>query len=372
MDSSRLAAEVERFDPDLPVERAFAPPSSWYTAPAVHELERRAVLQRRWLYACRAHDVSAPGSYAAGCVAGMPWVVARDAGGTLRAFHNVCRHRGSEVVQGTGAAGDLTCRYHGWVYGLDGRLQRAPRMGRIDGFDRADFALPPLQVFEWGPLVMINADLDARPFLDDFGPLDDRLRATGWGRLLPGPRRVWDVGSNWKVFNDNYLDGGYHIAHMHPTLDAQLDMSTYRTELFGWYSLQTSAPDRTDDPRAQVDVAQRMGEGPVYAWLYPTLMINRYGPVLDINVVLPVAPDRCQVLFDFWFDPAVADDSAFLEQSLAQSDVTQREDIDVSESVQRGTASPTYDRGRYASSWERGIHHFHQLLARDLRAGLRA
>ncbi len=368
--TSWLTDEIARFDPDLPLERASSPPSSWYTDPAFHALEQRAVFGRRWLFVCRSDQVAGPGSWASGCYGGMPWVVARDADGVLRAFHNVCRHRGAEVVKGDGDGDSLVCRYHGWTYRLDGRLRSAPRMGAMEGFDRDLMSLPPMQVTEWGPLVLINADLHARPFLADFAELDGMLAPTGWDGLVFGSRKVWDVGCNWKVFADNYLDGGYHIPHMHPTLDAQLDMSSYRTELHEWFSVQTSRPGADDDPRALVDVGARMGDGPLYAYAYPSLMINRYGPVLDTNLVVPLAADRCRVIFDFWFDPSVADQPEFIANSLEQSDLTQREDIDVSESVQLGTASVSYDRGRYASAWEKGIHHFHRLLAADLRVGV--
>ena len=358
-----LRDEVSRFDTTLPVAEATSPPSSWYTTRQFHDLEQRAVFGRRWIYVCPADRVAAPGSWAAGCYGGMPWVVARDAAGTLRAFHNVCRHRGAEVVKEDGRGTSLQCRYHGWTYGLDGRLRSAPRMGAMEGFDRAAMSLPPMQVEQWGPLVLVNADPSAGPFLGDFGALDALLARTGWGGLVYGTRTVWEVGCNWKVFADNYLDGGYHIAHMHPTLDAQLDMGSYRTKLHDWFSVQTSRPGAGDDPRAEVDVAARMGDGPLYAFVYPSLMINRYGPVLDTNLVVPVAADRCRVIFDFWFDPSVAAQPDFIARSLAQSELTQREDIDVSESMQLGTTSPSYDRGRYASGWEKGIHHFHRLLA---------
>ena len=363
-----LTDAIHAFDPALPVQDARSPPASWYSSQEVHDLEQVAVFGRRWIFACRSDQVAAKGSYASGCYGGIPWVVTRDGDGVLRAFHNVCRHRGAEVVRSDGRADALVCRYHGWTYRMDGRLKGAPRMGAMVGFDRDAMSLPALQVVEWGPLVLVNADLEAPPFLDHFGGLDALLAPTVWGALTFGHRRTWDVRCNWKVFSDNYLDGGYHIAHMHPTLDAQLDMSTYRTELHDWFSVQTSRAHRGDDPRATVDVGARMGDGPIYAYLYPSLMINRYGPVLDTNLVVPVAADRCRVVFDFWFDASVGDD--FIAASLAQTEITQREDIDVSESVQLGTTSPSFDRGRYASAWEKGIHHFHGLLAADLRAGL--
>jgi choline monooxygenase len=148
-------------------------------------------------------------------------------------------------------------------------------------------------------------------------------------------------------------------------------MAEYRTELFERSSLQ-SAPATSGDPRARVDVAARIGEGALYGWVHPTLMINRYGPVLDTNTVEPIDAGRCRVHFDFWFDgdAEAAAASEFVRSSMEQSHVTQLEDIDISESVQVGTSSASYDRGRYAPAFEAGIHHFHRLLAADLRDAL--
>jgi choline monooxygenase len=360
-----LADDVARFDPALPLEEASSPPSSWYTDPAIHELEQRAVFGRHWLFACPTDHIADPGSWAAGRVGTLPWVVARDEAGTLRAFQNVCRHRGAEVVRGTGC-GELVCRYHAWRYDLGGRLQSAPKAGGMRGFDRNAMGLTPLAVQIWGPLVLIHAQPDAAPFA--VPELDVRLRNTDWAGLRWVARRSYDVGCNWKVVNDNYLDGGYHIAHMHPTLDAQIDMASYRTELLEGASIQ-SCPPVLGDGRAKVDVGARIGDGALYAWVHPTLMINRYGPVLDTNTVEALAADRCRVHFDFWFagDPDDAQAQAFVAESMKQSHTTQLEDIDISESVQLGTASVGFDRGRYAPAWEAAIHHFHRLLAEDLR-----
>jgi len=363
-----VADEVLCFDPEVPLAGASSPPSSWYVDPAFHEVEERAVFGRRWLFACPADHVASPGSWAAGRVGALPWVVLRDDEGELRAFHNVCRHRAAEVVQGRGC-GELVCRYHAWRYRLDGRLRSAPRAGAMEGFDRDGLGLHPLAVQRWGPLILVCADTMAGPFAAP--ELDALLAPTGWADLAWVARRSYDVACNWKVFNDNYLDGGYHIAHMHPTLDAQIDMKAYWTELLPGASVQTCPPVE-GDPRATVDVTARIGSGAIYAWVHPTLMINRYGPVLDTNTVEPLAADRCRVHFDFWFDgdAGAADESAFVAQSMAQSHVTQLEDIDISESVQVGTGSRSFDRGRYAPAYEKAIHHFHRILAADLRSFL--
>ena len=130
--------------------------------------------------------------------------------------------------------------------------------------------------------------------------------------------------------------------------------------------MQTSGSASAQAPHSSVDPAVRMAGGAIYAFVYPNLMLNRYGPVLDTNLVLPLGPDRCRVVFDFFFEDP--DDHDFIAESRAQSDLTQDEDIAVSEQVQRGLASATYDRAPYAAP-EIAIHHFHRLLAQDLQSG---
>src|SRR5262245_11758559 len=112
-DRQELREEVHRFDPAIPIERAFMPPASWYTDPRFAALERTAVFGRNWLPAARLDQLREPGAYVTGCVAGMPWMLVRGEDGVLRGFHNSCRHKGREVVTGGGVAGDaLVCGYH--------------------------------------------------------------------------------------------------------------------------------------------------------------------------------------------------------------------------------------------------------------------
>lgn len=366
-----VADEVRRFDPEVPIERAWMPPASWYTSPALYDLERRSVLHRTWQPVARVAELTEPGSYASGCFAGEPWVVVRGDDGELRAFHNTCRHKGREVVQGAGRAQSLVCGYHAWEYDLRGKLRSAPKMAGIEEFDRDEMSLRPLAVDVWGPWVFVNGDVDAPPMKARLPELDERLEATNWNELAWAERTTWEIGCNWKVYVDNYLDGGYHIPHMHPTLDAQLDMSTYRTDLFAESSIQTSDPSSAGDERIDYAAGERIGPGAIYAWIYPNFMLNRYGPCLDSNWVVPLGPNRCRVEYEFYFletdGPSAAE---FIRRSIDQSAVTQREDISICESVQVGLNSSSYDRGRYAPRVEVGEHHFHRLLSADLRRAL--
>jgi choline monooxygenase len=223
--------------------------------------------------------------------------------------------------------------------------------------------------------VFINHDPDAAPLVPPIAGLDAELEDGGWGALCFAGKRSWTIACNWKVYVDNYLDGGYHVAHMHPTLDAQLDMAQYRTECFERHSVQTCPPARSTDERIAFSADARIGARAIYAWLYPNFMLNRYGPCLDSNHVVPLDAGHCRVDYEFYFiDGAVEGGAAstFARDSMTQSDVTQREDIDICESVQRGLASSSYERGRYAPGVEIGEHHFHRLLAHDYRAALRS
>jgi len=357
MQQNGLRDEVFSFDPDLPLEEGWTPPASWYTAPAFDKLERTAVFRKTWQLACRSDQVRNPGDFVAGLSFGLAWVIARGPDGVLRAMANVCRHKATQVCEGAGNLPHLTCPYHGWTYKLDGSLRTAPRVAGIRNLARGEMALPQFAVEEWGPYVFLNADVEAAPLASELTELNAALEATHWGDLTFHSRRRYVVECNWKVFCDNYLDGGYHIAHMHPSLADQLDLDSYRTELFDRFNVQTSGGDPVG--------GGRIGSGAVYAWIYPNLMLNRYGPVLDTNYVIPLNSNRCEVYFDFFFDGDV--DGAWIDKSLIQSDVTQQEDMWVSAKAQIGMNSGTWPRGRYAPAVEKGVQHFHRLLASDLR-----
>ncbi len=371
MDRTQLTREVESFDQDLPIERAWTPPSSWYTSSAIHDLELRAIQARSWQPVARTEQLQEPGAFVTGVLAGEPWLLVRGEDGNLRAFHNTCRHKGREVVQGCGRVTALVCGYHAWTYDLLGLLRSAPRMAGIEDFDRSSMSLPALALEVWGPWVFLNLNPDAVPLAAALSPLESRLSATGWEKLRCVDERTWTIDCNWKVYVDNYLDGGYHIPHMHPTLDAQLDMQSYRTELFEGYSIQSSNAAAAPDGRIDFEASARIGDEALYIWLYPNFMINRYGPCLDTNHVIPLGPDRCQVVYEFFFEEIEGQDSeSFIQSSIAQAAVTQREDIAICESVQLGLRSRGYDRGRYAPRVEMGEYHFHGLLAANLRREL--
>src|SRR5262249_44099849 len=156
--------------------------------------------------------------------------VVRDGNGTLRAFFNVCRHRAAPVMtQAEGKASRLRCRYHGWTYDLAGRLRGVPEFDGVADFPREANGLVEMAVAVWGPLVWVHPGRPPSPLADALAPMPERLAGLGIEALRFVARREFVLACNWKVYVDNYLDGGYHVNMVHPGLAGVLDYTHYRT-----------------------------------------------------------------------------------------------------------------------------------------------
>lgn len=356
---------IHSYDPDRPLEEASTPSSAWYTDPRVYELERRAVFHRTWQMVGRVEQVAEPRQFLTVDVAGEPCVVIRGEDKVLRAFFNVCRHHAAIVViRETGRASVLQCPYHGWTYALDGRLKAASAFEGVRGFDLSGVRLAPIQVDTWENFVFVNLDEQA-PSLDSYlAGLARRVAPLGLPRLRFAERRRYEIGCNWKVFVDNYLDGGYHVPYAHKGLGSVLDCTRYSIECQDRFCVQTSPISSGGGDRQTASV--RKGETAYYFWLYPNFMLNWYEGVLDTNLVLPLSVDRTMVVFDFYFADTSAAGESQNRQSIAVAERIQQEDIDLCESVQRGLQSQAYDVGRLSVRHEAGEHLFHRLLYDDL------
>ena len=348
----RLRALIARYAADAPLERAATIPAAWYTDPDLYQVELRGVFGRAWQVAARVEQVQAAGQFVAGELAGgEPVLVIRGADGELRAFFNVCRHHAAAVVtEAEGRADKLRCPYHGWTYGLDGSLRGTPDFSGVCDFDRGQNGLVPMGVAVAGPWVLVQP-VPSRSTIEATEP--------GWPALVPldhlrwFERRTYALDCNWKVFVDNYLDGGYHVPHLHQALDATLDYGQYRIENGARFCLQSSP---TND-----------GGHAYYYWMYPNVMINAYADRMDMNIVIPRGVDRTDVVFDFYFADGARARAASL---IAASERVQDEDVAVCVSVQRGLRSRAYDAGRLSVRREAGEHLFHRLLAADLTRAL--
>ena len=358
---------ISSYRRDAPLEYAATIPASWYIDPRVLALERQTVFSRSWQVAALVAQLREPGRFVTTSLpAGEPIVIVRGADGVLRAFYNVCRHHAAAVVtEPEGSASVLRCPYHGWTYGLDGALKGTPDFAGVCGFDRAEHGLLPLRVEVWEQWVWVTLAAGGPPLTEFLGAdLVDRVKRLSLDRLHFVERRHYSLRCNWKVFVDNYLDGGYHVPHLHKGLDSVLDYRSYTVENGTRFCLQSSPMvSEGADPETG---AVRAGERAYYYWIHPNFMINCYGDAMDTNLVMPTGVDTTEVIFDFFFADPSEEARVRHRASIDVSEKIQDEDVGICESVQRGLQSRAYSTGRLSVRREAGEQLFHQLLYDDL------
>jgi choline monooxygenase len=357
---------VASYDDQAPLDHAYTIPASWYIDERLAELERQNVFGRTWQVVGRADQVRRPGDFVTAELAGEPLVVVRGSDQQLRAFYNVCRHHAAAVVtEQHGTVNIFRCPYHGWSYGLDGSLKGAPEFEGVCSFDRSQNGLLPVQVQTWEQFIFVALDPKALSLADFLGRLAGRVALLNLNALHFFERRAYTLNCNWKVFVDNYLDGGYHVPHLHKGLNSVLEYKHYTIENEDRYCLQSS-PMVTSSEDAAIG-ASRTGDRAWYFWQYPNFMINLYRGYMDTNLVLPDGVDRCKVIFDFYFDDVSESAAERNRQSIAVGERVNDEDVGICEAVQRGLHSRAYVAGRLSVRREAGEHLFHRLLAADLR-----
>jgi choline monooxygenase len=360
---------LESYNPLAPLAEAWTIPAPWYIDPRILDLERRTVFARSWQLAGRAEQVREPGQYVTCDLGGAPILIVRGEDQLLRGFFNVCRHHAAAVMtEPEGRARSLRCPYHGWTYSLAGELKGTPDFTGACNFNRAESGLVPLETAAWEGWVFVKLERGG-PSLGEFlgAGLERRIGALGLDKLHWMERRHYTLECNWKVFVDNYLDGGYHVPSLHKGLASVLDYSAYSIENSERFCLQSS-PVVSSGSEPETGAVRR-GDRALYYWIYPNFMINWYEGMMDTNLVIPRTVDRTEVIFDFYFTDA-SDEAR--EQNLASIAVGQRiqdEDVAVCRSVQRGLASGAYTAGRLSPRREAGEHLFHRLLAADVKSG---
>ena len=346
------------------LEGARALEARFYSAPSMRELDRDAVFRKTWHLVGHESQIPGSGDHLAVETALAPMLVVRGADGTIKAFHNVCRHRAGPLAlcDGRGAKA-LHCKYHGWTYTLDGELKSAPEMNPLCDFGLEGTRLHECQVAVWHGLIFI-AEAGALPFAEFSAGWDAPLRSLSPAGYRFHQRIHYDVACNWKVYCDNYLEG-YHVPHIHPGLNKLLDYRQYVTEAGDWFSYQYSPLESADGLYGDGDA--------VYYFIHPNTMLNLLPGRLQVNRVIPLGVDRCRVYFEYFYRP---DDSPEGEAKRAAdhefSHQVQLEDLGICEHVQRGLDTGSYVPGRLNPKRENAVHHFHELLRRAYReAGAR-
>src|SRR5450755_2703673 len=354
------------YNPHNPLDHASTIPSPWYFDQSIADLENAAVFGKSWQAVGRADQVQSAGQFFTADIAGDPIVVVRGEDSQLRAFYNVCRHHAAAVVtEAQGCAKQFRCPYHGWTYGIDGTLKGMVEFDGVCDFERSANGLVPVRVDTWENFVFVNLDPTAGPLPEFLGSIPPIVAPLEMSKKLKFfDRRVYTLQCNWKVYVDNYLDGGYHVPHAHKGLSSVIEYTRYTIENFATACLQSSPLSSDSDSEAGV-AATRQGRA-FYLWVYPNFMVNAYEGVMDTNLVLPLGVDKCVVVFDYYFGDVSAAAATRNRESITVSEKVQDEDEAICDSVQRGLGSRAYVAGRLSVRREAGEHLFHRLLHADL------
>lgn len=321
-------------------------PASAYHAPADLDAERRAIFAREWLFVGDMSQLAAPTEYVATSVAGYAIIVLND-GGALRAFHNICRHRGGPLLwDGAGACQVLVCRYHGWSYGLDGALQNARDFGD-DALPTDELALDSVRVETWRGLVFVNLDASARPLIECLGGFAEECASYPIESFVAGHRSTHHIAANWKLYAENYQEG-YHIPLVHPGLNRQIDARQYEVEARGSYSVHR-APTR--------DGSVTSG---VWLWRFPGLALNVYPDGMCVESYVPTGPAATRIDYAFFFVEGASADE--IESTIASSNAILDEDRTICEAVQRNMESGAYRGGVISPRHETGVAQVQRLV----------
>ncbi len=353
------------------LEQGLTLPASWYSDPRVYALEQELIFRRTWQYAGQVGDVIEAGQFFT-CQAGdVPVVVVRGHDAELRAFVNVCRHRGHLVAAGCGRRETLQCPYHAWTYGLDGSLRAAPRSEREPGFEKGDWTLLPVGVDTWGPLVFVNTDAGAAPLAKTIGGLPRSLAALGLDPSaleFRGRGREWVIDANWKIVVENFLEC-YHCPVAHKSFSRLIDVDpdTYRLTTDRWTSSQYGPVNEPDgNGRLPYEAAGEIRSSQFH-FIWPNWTLNTFpGPAnLRVLVFRPLDPDRTVSWVDGFWAPGTSERT--IEEITAFGNVVGAEDVDLVRSVHLGLKSGLVEQGRLLLDSEVLLQHF-QLLVHEALA----
>jgi phenylpropionate dioxygenase-like ring-hydroxylating dioxygenase large terminal subunit len=334
----------------------------YYHAPETFAHERERIFARDWICAGRLEQLERSGEFFLADAAGESLIVVRGKDERVRAFFNVCRHRGTRICTEPAGrfGGSIQCPYHAWTYALDGALLAARTMGDVPGFDRDEYPLHEAAVAALDGFVFVNVAREPEPFAQAFAPLTGRFARWHIAELRTARTIEYELACNWKLVFQNYSEC-YHCPLLHPQLDELSPSDSGRNDLsegpyLGGYSelrsdgtslTSTGATSRAPLGELTGDDLHRV----YYYTIFPSLLLSLHPDYVMAHYVTPLSPDRTKVVCAWLFDPAAIAAPGFDPADAVDFwDLTNRQDWHVNELTHRGTASRAYTPGPYSDA----------------------
>ena len=352
----------------LPLSQASGLPGFCYTRADWYEREVEQILFKEWICVGRTEQIEKPGDYFTERVAGEPVLVVRDERNVIRAHLAICRHRGTELVSGTGNRKAFSCPYHSWTYGLDGCLRATPGnpkpMETAENFRKEDNGLIPLKAETWGGFIFINFDPDSKPLLTHLGELPERFGNHRLEEMRHGRR--WDLEGpfNWKMYIENAREG-YHLPTVHRSLwhaDQPVPqwspVATKGNYLAMYSNGALWSPKKRVLPEIE-GLSEKEREGTYALTIFPTLLLNLMPTHIAYVRLFPDGAERTRISIQVCFLKSTLDRHDFEQLAApiyAAVDAFQPQDMDIGPVAQRGLRSRFYDGGRYSPVGEPLVH----------------
>ncbi|MGF1525551.1 MAG: aromatic ring-hydroxylating dioxygenase subunit alpha [Candidatus Competibacterales bacterium] len=353
-------------------------PNAAYADPQFLALEYQQLFPRTWVCVGLLDDVPERGDVYPITVAGRPLIVVRGEDDQVRVFHNVCSHRGAQLVSAPcSGLRNLRCPYHSWLYGLAGDLQRTPHFqgfGRHERSTGADLNLRPVPSASWFRLLFVNLDGQAPPFEQHLAPLANRWRAYDFSLLRHGESVGFEIRANWKLVIENYVES-YHLPTVHPNLNRYSSLQDHYQVLgpMSYVGQGSRCYNPSDEGSGRLprfpNLPAALTQQSEYICLFPNVMVGCHADHVYAFIVEPVAVDHTRERFEFFF---VGEDALGPELAAARHACAARrqeingEDIDIVERLQVGRASPAFDGGIFSPVMEDTVHLFQCLVTQAL------
>jgi glycine betaine catabolism A len=332
-------------------------PQKYFISPEVFADEQPKIFSNEWLLIGHQSRVAKPGDYFVVNVAGESLIVTRDQGSVIRAFYNVCRHRGTRLKEDAcGHASAIQCPYHAWTYGLDGRLVGAPHMDEVPGFDKADYPLRPVNLGVWEGFIFVTLANNPMPLENWFAPLAGKFSHWNIATLRPAKRIEYDVHANWKLMFENYSEC-YHCPGVHPQLQRVSPYDSAENDLregpfLGGFMKINPGKSLTVSGNAcaafvgKIENLQQV----FYYSIFPNMLLSLHPEYVMVHQLWPQSPDRTLIVCDWLFHPGAFERKDFNPQDAIEFwDTTNKQDWHVCELSQQGISSRAYEPGPYSS-----------------------
>lgn len=363
---------------DLPFvddpSQSFTMPARFYLEESVYNAEQEAIFYKNWWYCGHVSQLQKTGDFITTNIDSQNLFIVRDKSGELKAFYNVCQHRGHELVAGSGNQAVIVCPYHAWSYDLDGSLRGARNSENVPGFNKCEFSLKSVRVEVFCGMVFVNLDNDATPLAEQASELEKEIReyCPGVDSLAFAQRDTYNVKSNWKVMIDNFLEC-YHCHPAHKDFVDLVDMKSYRSTAKGIYSSHISKATASSNAAAYSFEVGDVDFGYAGWFLWPNVTLWAYPGEPNLSV-LQMVPNGVGGTIEYqdWFVKDGQVTQQLKDAMDYQKDVLQPEDIGLCESVQRGLNSKGYNQGRFIVDTDRTelsehtVHHFQQMVVNAL------